>query len=83
MCLHKSQYYNNKIQQLPTYRHLYERYLSELKDGPRTQTGKREDVIDGVVVEFRDAWIFMNVPPQTRQGAKKKFGQLFTTFDKL
>lgn len=72
-----------KIGQLPTYRYLYERYLTGLKDKPKNLKGKKDIVINDIISEFRNAWIFMNIPPQTRPGVRTKFNKLLNKFDKL
>ena len=73
-----------KVGQLPTYKYLCERHFTcSVEDSLKRLKGTKNNRLNDIMSEFRNAWIYFNVPPQTTPGVKRKFDRLLEKFDKL
>ena len=73
----------NVVQQLPTHRYLYERYLTVLNEIPPNMHGRKDQALVDLKNEFECIWVHMNIPFMTRKGIKDKFLKLIGKIEKL
>ena len=70
------------LQQLPTHRYVYNRYLTLLSEKPLPLPNKKTIVINELAEERSGIWIYMNIPPLTLKGLIYKLTKKFKEFDK-
>ena len=73
------------LQQLPTYRYLYERYFTMQKEGPRgnSSKGKSQNIISELSMEFTYIWTHFNIPFKSRRGIEQAFAKLINKIEIL
>ena len=73
----------SKIQQLPTYKYVIERYLT-ISTGLQQNLRKKQDtVLTELTKELIEIWVFMNIPPKTFTNVKNDIKALVLNFNKL
>ena len=72
-----------KLQQLPSYHYVYEKYFTTNSQLPKTKPNKHNIVINQLTNKLRYIQIFMNIPPQTFQGVKGKISKIINKYKEL
>ena len=74
---------SSKVQQLPTYRYVIERYLTLCGEKPSNLKDKKLVVTTELVNELRSIWVYMNIPPNLRKVVREKVTKNLDKFDKV
>ena len=72
-----------KAQQLPTNKYVIERYYTILGGIPTNTKGRENSAINELVVELRYLWIYMNLPPKSRQSVTRALKKIIQTVSQL
>ena len=73
----------SRVQQLPTYRYVIERYLTVSNEFPSNLKNKKDKAITELTKELVEIWVFMNIPPKTFTNCRNDIKGLIQLFSKL
>ena len=73
----------SRVQQLPTYRYVIERYLTVSNEFPSNLKNKKDKAITELTKELVEIWVFMNIPPKTFTNCRNDIKCLIQLFLKL